>query len=583
MQLRSKRAPFRPRFPRRSTGIPAARIASSRMRETLRGPVGVLSILVAAQWIAIAIFTTKVNHNGWLFFQGGDQTFFYTSAWAFVHGHISGSEISYAWPYVLAPFAALSGPDILRALPAIMLLQVVVLLPIALACVYAIAARIGGRALGYFAAVVWVFGPFAAIPMWDSQYHDRYVEQFLPQALGLSGLADCVSAVALLVAAYLVVRAMDSGVAVDAAIAGLAAGFAIGIKPANALFLPAPVVALAIARRYRQLVPFGAALGPAALTLLLWKLKGLGSVPLFPNAQAVAAGAGMVAAPPVASIGHYVHFDYGRLHENYLSLREYFWSVRFLQWLPIAGVVGVARRTPPIAALLGVWLLSFVVFKGSAEQASVQEGTFLRLFLPAMPAFALLAFGVPLLWPRLRRLPARPLSRPVFENWRTPAFLASVVFFAAVPLVLVTIMRPLRAPSVAKISSSNTFVPVADFGLTAQREATGAVRIYWRSQASAATNTFYTVYRERSRYPIPKGSPPFPIVHRGMFCQSIRHAGEHCSIEMIRIATTRDLTYAEGPPQGAWTYRVAVTANWLDNLDLGDPLVISEPLSVVIR
>ena len=44
----------------------------------------------------------------------------------------------------------------MQALPPLVLLQVLVLGPIALLCVYGIATRIGGRLLGYWASFLWV-------------------------------------------------------------------------------------------------------------------------------------------------------------------------------------------------------------------------------------------------------------------------------------------------------------------------------------------------------------------------------------------------------------------------------------------
>src|ERR671937_354212 len=177
-------------------------------------------------------------------------------------------------------------------------LQVVVLMPIALLCVYGIAARIGGRLLGYLAAALWVVAPYAAIPLWDHRYHAKYVEQFLPQAFGFTGLADYVSMVCVLVAAYFCMRVLDEGAWVDGALGGLAAGFAVATKPANALFLGGPLLAFLAARRLPPRFALARAMGPALAALALWKLKGLGHLPfLTPAPKALAAGTGSIAAP----------------------------------------------------------------------------------------------------------------------------------------------------------------------------------------------------------------------------------------------------------------------------------------------
>src|SRR6266545_2166655 len=113
-------------------------------RLPLREPWAVLVPLVLAQWIALAVLVASIRHNAWLFYQGGDQTFFYTSSWTIAGGHIPEAAIGYAWPYLLSPVALVSGANYLAALPVLVLLQAAVLLPVALYCVYAIGARIGG-------------------------------------------------------------------------------------------------------------------------------------------------------------------------------------------------------------------------------------------------------------------------------------------------------------------------------------------------------------------------------------------------------------------------------------------------------
>src|SRR4051794_28903594 len=200
----------------------------------------------------------------------------------------------------MAPIALFAGQNVLGALPAIVLLQAIVLLPLALVCMYAVGTRLGGRPLGYFAAAAWVAAPWVAIPFFDPRYHGRYVEQFLPQALGLTNLGDFPSMVCLLVAAVFCLRALEGDSWRALAAAGLAAGFAIAIKPANGLFLVAPVLAFLAARRPRPLLVFGAALVPALLTLVLWKWRGVGYFPLLPKgrADAPAPRAGVAGPPP---------------------------------------------------------------------------------------------------------------------------------------------------------------------------------------------------------------------------------------------------------------------------------------------
>jgi hypothetical protein len=96
---------------------------------------------------------------------------------------------------------------------------------------------------------------------------------------------------------------------------------------------------------------------------------------------------------------------------NMAGLREYFWSHRVLQWIPIAGVVAVARRSPPAALALGCWLGGYVIFRAAQTGIGVEDGELFRALLPAFPAYVLLFASLPLLVPTLA---ARlgPLARP---------------------------------------------------------------------------------------------------------------------------------------------------------------------------
>ena len=144
-----------------------------------------------------------------------------------------------------------------------MLIQIIVLAPIALWCIYELGARVGGRVVGYVAAVVWTLGPYIAIPLFVHRYHDRYVDQFLPIPLGLTAMADYVGIVALLASALFAVRVVENRDAHTAVLAGLTAGFAGLIKPSNLIYIGAPIVLLLAARRWRELAVGAAAMAPA--------------------------------------------------------------------------------------------------------------------------------------------------------------------------------------------------------------------------------------------------------------------------------------------------------------------------------
>src|SRR5262249_44922810 len=238
-------------------------------------PLYVLSVLIAVQWIAVLALALTVRHNGWLYYAGGDQLWHYTGAYLIAHGHLPPTLVGYGWSVLLFPIAAVAGSNLVSAVPAIVLIDALVLLPVALVCVYGIGARIAGRLFGYWAAVLWIAVPYLGSAFVLPGYHQKWNELTLPQFVGLTPGADFPSMVALLVSAYFCLRLLDSHRWQDAAFAGLAAGYSIAIKPSNAIFLFAPVLTLLVGR-WKALLPFAVALGVPLLTLALWKYRGLG-------------------------------------------------------------------------------------------------------------------------------------------------------------------------------------------------------------------------------------------------------------------------------------------------------------------
>ncbi|MDQ5819828.1 MAG: glycosyltransferase family 39 protein, partial [Actinomycetota bacterium] len=555
-------------------------------------PWNVLGPVVLAQWIAIAIFATVVRHNGWLFYQGGDQTFFYTDAWALGRAEIPQSQIGYAWSYVLIPLTWIFGPNLLAALPALILLQVLVLQPIAIAAVYGIASRVAGRAVGYTAAALWVVTPFLVIPLWDPRYHAKYVEQFLPQALGLTGLGDFPSMVAVLVAAYFCLRSFDTRAPVDGVLGGLAAGFAIGMKPANALFLAAPLVGFTLARRFRPALGFALGLAPGVIALALWKQRGLGYLPIFqPETRALAAGT----TPFITgSLSDNLNLSWQQLvgpQGNLAQLREFFWSPRATEWVAVAGAIGIARHSIAKAAFLSAWFLSFFLIKGMSPGASMEAGTFLRLFLPGFPPFLLFAAAIPLLLPGA----ASRLARRFAERdrgvvaWRSRPVIAAAAAFGIVPLLLMFVASPVTDGRVTKLFLENVVVPVDDSFRTSVREAPDGQHISWTKPEFAGVNAFYRVYRARYLQIAYLGGtggigdPTLPLGVAGIRCLPRTAGASDCRLEMQPIGTARGNTWLDPDrplPEGRWSYRVGLVANWIDDPNIGDLVLLSRPVTV---
>src|SRR5215212_2362952 len=115
-------------------------------------PLHVLAGLVAVQWLALLAFALTVRHNGLVYYQGGDQIGLTTDAWLLAHGHLPPAVLGFGWPFLLLPFGWIAASDYVSFLPYVIGLNVLVLGPVALACVYGLVSRIGGRLLGLWAS-----------------------------------------------------------------------------------------------------------------------------------------------------------------------------------------------------------------------------------------------------------------------------------------------------------------------------------------------------------------------------------------------------------------------------------------------
>ena len=564
-----------------------SRLARARLPAWL-GPLGrepwiVLGPLIVVQWLALLALALTVRHNSWLYYQGGDQTYYYTTAWMMSHWTLPTAEVGWGWSYLLTPIAGGAGGNVLSGLPGVILLDTLVLLPAALLAVYGIAARIGGRLIGYWTAALWIAIPYLAIPLFVQRYHGKYVEQTLPQSFGLTPLADFPSMVLLLVGAYLVVRALDTRDWREPVLAGLVVGFAFCVKPSNVIFFPAAGAALLVARRWRQLVAFGAALVPGVLLVVLWKQRGLGTQPLFASGDSTLAAIGLpLPGGTLAALGRYVNIDWGHLRENRDELREFFWAIRPLQWVVLAGVLAIGRRSWPKAALVAVWFFGFLVVKGTSEQARVEDASFFRLMMPGFPAFLFLLAAVPLLVPKLGPAIAARFPAPTARSPRrlNRLLAACGILFVLAPVVVLAATNVQVGPTTVKNDAEHTSVPVGGgLDLTA-RASGGGVRLSWHAPYGGGVRVFYAVLRSRPEYPDPS-NPEDRTVVQGVACRPRpAHAAQDCHLFMTRIASVRTTAFVDRPPPGRWSYRVAIAANWKDDPRGGDLLLVSKPVTL---
>ena len=526
----------------------------------------VLGVLVLASWGIAAEVGRIALHDGWYYDGGSEDSWYYTTSWLLAHGHLAGAEISYGYPLLLTPFARAAGPNLVNGLPSIVVFNQLVLAPIALLCIYGITRMFARRWYAYLVTLLWVVFPVLVIHYFLADYHTRYVDLTLPSAVGLTALGDYPSMVALLVSAYFVLRAAATRADLDALAAGLAAGLAVTIKPANLLFLPAAVVAFAIARRPRALAVFAAAVVPALIGLTIWKYRGLGYLPVAPSA----AGASFALVVPLAVAGlnlhPYLQFNWQELHHNLDGFREYTWSQRMVYWTGIAGLIGLARRSFVVAGLAATWIGSYLIIKGSSNTSDLGDGDFLLHMIAAFPGYFLLVVSVPFLVPVYGgRRPPAPVT-PTSSS-RLPRISAAVLgAITLIGIVVVAALPQLASPAAATFNAANLYVPVNAFTLTAATSG-GAVTLHWGPQTPTGTRATYAIFRD----------PADQVV-----CTPQGNGANACAFDGTQVAAQagNGSSHTDHPGPGTWTYRVALSETPLGPQAPTDYVLISRPVTV---
>jgi hypothetical protein len=529
-------------------------------------PWAVLGPLVVVGWLVVLFVARAAVHTGWLYYNGGDGTWYYTTGWVLAHGHIPYASIGYAYPMLLAPLARIAGPNMLAGLPYAIAVNTIVLGPLALVCIYGIAKQIAGRRFAYLASIVWVIAPLLAIPYFDPRYHRRYVGETLPAVLGLTTLGDFPSMVVLLVSAYFTLRAISTGRGTDALTAGLAAGLALGIKPANATFLPALVLGLAFARRLRPLVLALVGLVPSVLCLAIWKDRGIGTLPLFSlPSRTLALGPANEPLGLTVHLSHYIRFSWHTLTQNIDGIREYTWSKRLIEWSIVAGAIALFRRSIPLAVMVISWFAAYLVIKGGTI-TSFTGGNFFRYMSPAFPAVFLLALSVPLLLPIAgRKLAASGTTAtwPLTERARRRV-VGVTAFCCVAPLVPLVAFPEQTGPIASTFPFQSLFVPTDRFEVHA-KVVGGVVRLTWAGQSAHGAKVNYDVFRA-----------PTDVLS----CQSTSGGSTLCSNPIDPIEQVSVNHAADVPGGGDWVYRVAAVSGVPPPSGEGDAILYSSPVGV---
>jgi hypothetical protein len=539
-------------------------------------PKVVLAVFIVLEWFVTLAVALTVRHNGFLFYQGGDQLWHYVTAWLIDHGRLAHTSVGYAWAVVLLPFALFGGSNLVEALPFIVLLDVLVLMPVALVTAYAIGQRIGGRLFGYWTASLWIIVPLVGIKYTDAGYHQRYTELLLPQSLGLTAMSDFPSLVVSIVAAFFTVRAVQEGRGWDAGLAGLFAGVAIGIKPSNAPLLVGIGLAFLVARKWRTIPWLAAGFAPSVVALALWKGRGEGNLPLFHSA---ASAGGLVLAhiaPTIGGVGlhQYVHPSWSFFTGELKDIEQHFWSVRVLEWIAIAGTIGLLRRSRPIGLLFGGWFFANIAVKWMTPgRGTIADSDLLRQSIPTIPAALMLAAGILLLFPTL---PQR-LSWPSPGEWstrRVRMWLTGVVtaLFCVLPAGIAVAMPLLKTSDTRSYFTQTGASLSAPFAVAPGWKPTvtthgDVVHIAWPALAPLGGKMSYLVMR----------APASDAI----VCDETG-GGAQCRINGAIVAATNRTSVVDHPPVGGWTYRVMATASWLDQPNSGNVFVTGPPSNVTI-
>jgi hypothetical protein len=509
-------------------------------------PAYVLVGLVALDLVVVAAFAARARHNGWLYSTPGPAMHDWTASWALGHLWAPSAADSYGVAALEWPLALAFGGSLPAGLPVVVVVQAAIGGAAILLATYGIASRIAGRIFGYTAAIGWIVAPILALGFF---YSGRRVFQFIPyddyrglvrdvavpNALGLTHGAAFLSLVALVVAAWLVVRALDTGDWNEVLLGGLVAGFAVALAPGNVAFLPAPVLALAVARRWRLALAFVLALLPAFATLALWRWTALGHV------------------------GGFDGFAFTR--QDFWINRNHFrgagWSLLLVEWIAVAGSFGLIRKAPAKGVLVAAWFAGFFIAKsGSIPRGRVLDASIYRLLEPAYPAFVLLAAGTLLLipgWGRRRIVARVPERRPRL----TRGLAAAVVVLGVYPLALVALAGPTPRGRVVVNQAQDVSVPVTDaFDLQVARS-DGRATLNWQEPPADGVALSYQVYR----------GP-------GPGCDRPSDGGGDCLLRMAGAGLVRSTTWTDPDPGRFW-YRVAAVADYREDGKTGDLLLIS--------
>jgi hypothetical protein len=62
----------------------------------------------------------------------------------------------------------------------------------------------------------------------------------------------------------------------------------------------------------------------------------------------------------------------------------------------------------------------------------------------------------------------------------------------------------------------------------------------------------------------------------------LNDSADDCRLYADQVGATHATTFVDHPPAGEWSYRIGVSANWLNDTTLGDVYFVSTPVPVAV-
>ena len=254
------------------------------------------------------------------------------------------------------------------------------------------------------------------------------------------------------------------------------------------------------------------------------------------------------------------------------NLREFTWSARVIQFLPLAGALAVARRSVPVAGLLLTWLLGYVVVKGSASVATDRVG---KLLAPrdARPSGVRAAVGG-------RAAPRPDIPQPDGGPAGAGSGPSAWVPWDrrnGAPVQRRPDRRAARIVTAARGDERVPGRPIEGDHPGQHRRSVGLECRRPRRPPNGKRERAHLDRLDDAREDVlPRlpcvGVPRFP----DMVCEL--RGVDRCELRSETLVTTRDQRFVDPDPPPDAVYRIGVAANWLDETDRGDVFVLSPPV-----